>query len=155
MTPRLEYVRALHILALDAVENGLYDAWYRSLCRWYSREFSTPLMEVYDLSDEEVLRTYFEDHLWRLKESSSEESQEAYSSLRESIIKTPDELKAEIQEDDNWADQMINEIKEQEEQSSVAPPKTPKIQDDPNLIDGEQYSISGEDIDFIPEDFGE
>jgi uncharacterized protein (DUF885 family) len=39
------------------------DARYRSICRWYSKTFFTPLHEVYDLPPEEVLEAHYEEIL--------------------------------------------------------------------------------------------
>lgn len=39
------------------------DARYRSICRWYSKTFHTPLQDVYDLPPEEVLEAHYEEIL--------------------------------------------------------------------------------------------
>lgn len=44
---------------LDVME-GSFLYHYRRLCRWYSMKFNTPLPQVMELPEEEVLQTFFE-----------------------------------------------------------------------------------------------
>jgi hypothetical protein len=56
------YDAALYKAFLAAIKpDG--DARYRSICRWYSKTFHTPLHEVYDLAPEEVLEAHYEEIL--------------------------------------------------------------------------------------------
>lgn len=169
-TLKAEFIRALHILALDAVECSDYESWYRSICRWYSREFHTPLKEVLEYSDEFVVKTYFEDNLWRTKNSDTDRAEEIYEDLKYRITTPPEELAELEEEDDEWADEMIAQIneelkekgllkdenkiptKEQQSSGTTREEADQLAKLDPNLKDGEQYTISGEGIDFIPED---
>lgn len=56
----MDRVTAIEIQALlDAMEGDfLYH--YRRICRWYSTTFHTPLPMVEEMSEEDVLRTFFE-----------------------------------------------------------------------------------------------
>jgi len=49
------------LAALRAVIDPDTYADYRKICRWFSRTFNTPLLEVYDLSSDFVLQHYLED----------------------------------------------------------------------------------------------
>ena len=49
------------------------DARYRSICRWYSKTFHTPLHEVYDLPAEEVLEAHYEELLEEMPEEAREQ----------------------------------------------------------------------------------
>lgn len=54
------FQRSLQILALDAIVRPDWEASYRRVCRWYSRNFHVPLPEVYELPIADVMRDYFE-----------------------------------------------------------------------------------------------
>lgn len=54
------FLQSLQILALDAVLSPDWEASYRHVCRWYSKEFSTPLHTVEDLPIIEVMTHYYE-----------------------------------------------------------------------------------------------
>lgn len=60
------------------------DARYRSICRWYSKTFYTPLHEVYDLPPEEVLEAHYEEVL-------EEMPPEARDQKLAEILEDPDE----------------------------------------------------------------
>lgn len=48
---------ALHNILFD---NSDSDYQYRKVCRWYSKEFHTPLKDVYEMPIEDVLLNYWE-----------------------------------------------------------------------------------------------
>lgn len=63
----MDFVEAVRVIALRDVANTRRDPpqgdsayLMRTIRRWYSREFATPLSDVEDLPDEEVLQHYFE-----------------------------------------------------------------------------------------------
>lgn len=53
--------KAAQYAALKAVIDPDTFADYRKICRWFSRTFVTPLVEVYDLPSDFVLQHYLED----------------------------------------------------------------------------------------------
>jgi hypothetical protein len=116
----IETYRAIQVLALKNAEDQSFEAWYRSIERWYSEKFSTSLLEVEALPEEKVLETYFEDHYRELfiAATKNEEAGRLYGELRDSII-FPQETERAAQDDDAWADQMIAEIKADEEKAAA------------------------------------
>ena len=57
--------KALSDIALAGVMNPTEKVFYRRVCRWYSREFATPLRDVETCSPEHVLTHYYEDYYER------------------------------------------------------------------------------------------
>ena len=53
-------IKLLHDIALANVANPDAAYFYRSVCRWYSKTFNTPLTVVETLAPEHVLINYFE-----------------------------------------------------------------------------------------------
>lgn len=58
----INYFLALRTIALRDVLMASGEYHLRSVFRWYSRTFHTPLHEVGDLPQEDVLRAYYEEH---------------------------------------------------------------------------------------------
>lgn len=90
MSDSLDYIDAIRLKALRAVLDPDASAWFRSVMRWYSREFSTPLKEVADLDIEEVLVAYFEEQYSSLKDG-DEHGQETLDRILQELIETQDE----------------------------------------------------------------
>lgn len=53
--------KSAQIAALRAVIDPDLFADFRKICRWFSKNFATPLVEVYDLPSDFVLQHYLED----------------------------------------------------------------------------------------------
>lgn len=56
----MEYFRALRLAAMKSVVEPDLDAQLRHIYRWYSTHFHTPLHEVYDLCQEDILEAFYE-----------------------------------------------------------------------------------------------
>jgi hypothetical protein len=56
----VDLYEAYQLLAARAILLPDREAWYRHVCRWYSKTFHTPLHEVQDLPTEFVLQNYYE-----------------------------------------------------------------------------------------------
>jgi hypothetical protein len=137
-------VRDIQILALGNIEDPDGEAYYRKICRWYSKEFSTPLETVmYDIPERDVLLHYYENLYYELYHDESEEGQMRYFALREAILRTEkDVVEEEIQaeEDDEWALEMVEQIRREEEaarakKAQKTPAKTDTSPTKPNLKD--------------------
>ena len=97
-------LRALRILAIQSVEDPTYEQVYAKICRWYSREFHTPLPEVEKMAEEMVFKVYFEDKYQSLAKG-SEEEQAQYKKDRYEIVtdkRLEDLEKVVAQQDDDW-----------------------------------------------------
>lgn len=90
----MDYYRALRLLAMRAVEKPDREANLRSIYRWYSRTFHTPLPQVEDLPIEEVLMTYYESTYEDLGDE--ERAREL-----ESLLETPQEAQEKRRRQDS------------------------------------------------------
>lgn len=157
-------LKSIRILAFCEVDNETFEAWYRHICRWYSREFHTPLDKVLEMSEEYILQTYYEDIFYKLKSSTTGDNQEAqtqYNEIKSSLIKESrptDDSKtlSEIaeEEDDEWYQEELARIQQETDaKSNKKDSKFKKIADKsqkPNLKDEPQtLFFDGED----PEDY--
>jgi primosomal protein N' len=59
--PDFNYYKYLQIKAIDSIFNPTDTYFQRKICRWYSKEFSTPLKQVLSMHFEEVLTHYYEN----------------------------------------------------------------------------------------------
>lgn len=95
----IEWPRALRILALKEAlsPEPSHDYFIRKVFRWYSKTFSTPLHQVYDLPLFDVLQAYYEESYANLaEEKDTPEFHEQLSNLS----KTEAELQKETLEKD-------------------------------------------------------
>lgn len=140
-------LRSIRILAVKSVENPDWESSYRKICRWYSKEFSTPLKQVESLSEYDVLLTYFEETYQNMASSPVEEMKNRYKEIKTLLIKGEEIVKQEQveieQQDDAWAAEMAEEIKKQQEKDEQN--QQSKIETEPNLIDVEdKFELQGE-----------
>lgn len=80
----LSFWQSVKLLAAEAVLLPDSEAFYRSVCRWYSQSFSTPLTEVFDLPMGWVLQNYYE-HKW------GEIDREELAAIIEELLETPEQ----------------------------------------------------------------
>jgi hypothetical protein len=99
-------LRALRVIALNEADEKLFPAWYKSLCRWYSREFHTPLVQVEDMSEDYVIRTWYEDIFWRLNSGTKEQKEKFDEIVFEVLAEESQQVKSDVEqmqeEDDAW-----------------------------------------------------
>jgi len=144
----------VQIIAMSSVENPTWKSQYRSICRWFSREFSTPIDVVEnDLDVVYVLTHYYESSFSQLKESGSEDSNTKYEEIKDELLlsRMPESavLAAEA-EDDDWEAEMQAEIAEslrkQKEKEEVEKKEVDTAEElkDPNLNDELEFTVQGE-----------
>lgn len=132
-------IKDLQLISLANVELPTWLSEFRRICRWYSREFSTPLDYVEnDLSPEYILRHYYEDIFSNLKGSSADDAAERYERLKLTLMGEIDE-EEEIKEDNEWADEILREIKNAQKQEKIS-----KTVENPNINDEMDINVSGE-----------
>lgn len=98
----MDYWHALQLKALKAVLYPDRDYTLRRIHRWYSKTFFTPLEQVYDLPEEEVLLAYFEDNFEEL--SSNPEREQELESLKFRLTETEEETARRLKNEDSIAD---------------------------------------------------
>lgn len=145
-----ENLKNIQILSLNESVEKTFNAWYASVCRWYSRNFFTPLIQVEDFPPERVLKTYYDDIFYKLATSDDEDSQKKLQEEIDKIVyhstKTEEDITEEEQaqaDDDAWYEQELAKLNEEL-----------KAKGEPNLID------TGKDSEFVevedlPPEFGE
>lgn len=144
-------LRDLQILALDAVENPDFDAFYRRICRWYSEKFSTALPEVINLDPIHVFQTYYEERFSAAYNPGDEKAMEEYQRIKNAVC-FPDQVAAEEADDDAWEQQMQKDIESQNVQAAKKAEELvaqqPEPEQPPNtqgkLDKGEEITFSGE-----------
>lgn len=104
----------LQEIALANVLNPDQPYFYRSVCRWYSEKFHTPLHQVFDLPMEFVFLNYFES----ITENQEEEELEVR--CRKAIDPTYEESEEESIQD------LIDMIQEEEKTGKKPPKAKPK-----------------------------
>jgi hypothetical protein len=145
-------INALRVIALADADELSPEAWYKSKCRWYSREFHTELQKVVEMPIEVVLGTYYEDLYWNLRNGSNDQIQQ----LNQIILNTlatdsptfqqeQDKIEAE---DDEWYEQELAayhaqlEAQDRELAAKKLKAKEPGILiDNPNLSGNTQTTV--------------
>lgn len=154
-----KWFRSIMLLSLDAIENPTIQDTYRRICRWYSKNFNTPLHDVEGLDPEFVLRAYWEDYIYEMAEKASdgdEKAETVYEEFIGALIKDNSEIEKEGDEDDKLLEEMRQQVekenqanKEKINKNKDSEQPTESIED-PNLREiEEQITIPSEDdIDF-------
>ena len=101
----MDFVEAARIQAMRDVMEGGFLYHYKRICRWYSQKFYTPLPQVEELSEEEVLSAFFETQF----ETMSKAEQ---IKLATEMTETPEEAKDRKKEEDDQSDDAF--LKKQE-----------------------------------------
>ena len=137
-----EILKAIRAIALAKAQEPDYEYSYRKICRWYSREFSTPLEDVLGLDEEHVLQTYFEDTYDRVvNNTDTDEGVEEYETLKADVLgKLEAEQAAQEMADAKWQQDMTEEVMKSEEEAAKA-----KANKDPNLDKIESINKTFED----------
>jgi hypothetical protein len=152
----IETLRRLQILALKAVEQPSWEDFYRKICRWYSKTFYTPLPQVLEMSELEVLRTYYEekyDEIYQVKDKDNI-TKDMYEQMRNSILYGSvyeELLKQEELEIEKELEAIRKEYEEAEKsnkinnkQNSDTPSSSPNLIDKDLLEKEDVFNLDGE-----------
>lgn len=137
-------IRDIQILAIKSAEQPDWGDIYRTICREYSEKYHTPLHIVENELDQEyVLSHYYEDLFQDLfrKSKEDEKVRQSYNELRLGIL-DPDKAEKQINEDDAWAQEMLNKL---EQEGSFKSLNEPKTTENPNIIkkiEDDEFEIS-------------
>lgn len=122
----MELYHALQLSAMAAALKPDREAWFRGICRWYSKEFSTSLLDVYDLPTEHVLQEYYES---RFEEMEDEEREEHIARLLETDEQRDARELTEVQAEragDEMYDQLNRQVQEDVDKGRLAPRYEPR-----------------------------
>jgi hypothetical protein len=89
----MNHYDALKLLALRAVMKPDGDAHFRSICRWYSITFHTPLHMVEEIPEEDILIAYYEKTYEDMEDPERQE-------LLKVLLETEEEKKAKARAKD-------------------------------------------------------
>lgn len=64
-----DYYKYKQLDAVDAILNNRIDYFQRKVCRWFSKEFNTPLEAVYTLPWDFVIQNYYEGLIEQMRAS--------------------------------------------------------------------------------------
>lgn len=142
-----ELLRAIRLIALEEISEGTYDAFYRKTCRWYSRNFYTPLSQVMEMADEELFRVYFEDSIQNVKSMGEEKFLEYIKDVidEEARNNSPEEAAQEDADDDEWYEEELRRLKEADDKKVT---ENESLAENPNLFkeqDSGVFVFTGED----------
>lgn len=117
--------KAEQLKAAQAVLEDTNDFFYRKVCRWYSKTFSTELTKVYDMPFHFILQQYYEEKL------SEKDYNETFQYVTDNLL--GEFIKKKEMEDQAFMESLLKEqaersarkkIKQQEENKE---PKIPAI----------------------------
>ena len=112
-----ELIKAIQILALRAVEDPNDEDSYAKICRWYSKEFSTPLHEVETLDPVYVLTHFFQSRFVDLYSGSDQDAAQ-YDEERANLL-YPEKVKDKVSKDEDWIRKLQEEEAAQERGEKV------------------------------------
>lgn len=141
----LDLLKAIRVLAFDAVKNKDSDYLLRHIFRWYSREFHTPLPEVEEMPLEEVLTHFFECRYEGMEDEDLEAEEKRLAETREERLQREEKEKL----DDEDADAFFRDVKA-ESKTQLAKlgtkRKLDEAMDDPDLDRPVLLPIMGEKL---------
>ena len=109
--------KSIQILAVNSIENPTYEDQFRFVCRWFSKTYSVPLNKVDEYTEEEILRAWFEEKFKEMLESGDDSQRKYYEEMRQNII-YEEELKGADKEDEDWVEEMQNQVKNDADNAS-------------------------------------
>lgn len=151
----MTFLEAIRLKALYAVQHPDRQYFIRTVIRWYSKTFHTPIQAVEELLLEEVLQTYYEEQYRDLP------PEELEKEIKELTLDPEEQIKQKLLEDQEEAEiweigQMI--AKEQREHElKAAQPKDPIRAEEQRQklirdVDSDLPSSEGIHMDFVTDD---
>jgi hypothetical protein len=123
-------LNAIAALAFCSADSPDWAAFYRKVCRWFSSKFAVPLPEVEDsLSEEYVLKHYFEDMYLQLAESTSDDAHKQWTETKgriAALYRDRADGEEDLDEDSYWEKALEEEFRRdnpgltQENRDSIA-----------------------------------
>lgn len=121
--------------AVEAILTNSNEYHYRKICRWFSKEYSTPLMEVYKMPWDFVLQNYYESFL------ETRPYNEVYDlAVQDYLPEMAEEYEKELQE---FADSLVDE----QEQTLERKEKQQSLDKKPS---SEQEEVKEEEVEIEP-----
>lgn len=93
----MDPIETIRIQSMLNVMEGDFLYHYRRICRWYSKTFFTPLHQVMELEEEDVLQAFFESQF-------EDMTKPARRKMAYEMTETDEELKARKKEEDSHSD---------------------------------------------------
>lgn len=133
-------INNLKAICLANALNPDFEFVYRRICRWYSKEYSTPLPDVEAMAAESVLKHYFENWFDGLVTSKDPDAKDELDRLKVQLVGTTEDL----EEDDKWEEEMLAKINAENGKDASAKPNEST----------EGHSVDPPNLEDIEENFG-
>lgn len=130
----LDHLKAIRLLAFRAVEKPDHEYILRNICRWYSREFYTPLSEVEAIPLETLLTHYFEVRYEQMTDEEREDIRVFLCERREERLKREAEEEIKAVDDAAFEAMVREEAKAQEVKNAEERRKFPDRADDAPVV---------------------
>lgn len=109
--PDLDLLKAIRLLAYDAVTRKGSEYILRFIFRWYSREFSVPLPQVDEIPLEDVLQAFFECRYEQMDEHEREDEESKLRETQPERLEREAREKRESEDDDDFLREAIAEAR--------------------------------------------
>ena len=124
-----DFLRDIQVLVLEDVESSSLDFFYKTMCKWYSKTYFTPLLTVMnDIDPEHVARVFYEDRFQKLAESDDEAAAQEWARIKDMLLMDEEELEEYLQEEQideeeeqDWIKELINANKEEKTKAAEEP----------------------------------
>lgn len=134
------------MIVLEKIESNTIGSFYDSICKWYSKTYHTPLLEVLnEIDPEHIITVYYEDKFELMSNSEDEAAIQEWTQLKAMLLMDEDELAAhlageEIDEDDDqtWMKELL-EANKKEKEVKV---KEPEMSEEEKKIYEEEFNFS-------------
>ena len=136
----MDNVKAIKLIALkDVMLTASAEAQWRSVARWYSKTFATPLHEVEDLPRLDIIQAYFEEHYENMNEG------ELHNELQ-SLLKPEDALQDSLNksQDEASVDDLVRQAEEENKALKSQPRTLPKKKATPQEASKEMMAAIAE-----------
>jgi len=128
-----ELIRAIRILAVQSVEDASDEDVYAKVCRFYSKEFNTPLHMVEELDPIYVLTHFFQHRYEQL--SNGEDNDKLRYEREKALLLWPEDVEKRQRDDEEWVRQLEQEmLAQQQGNANKTEEVVQKAMDDLNLI---------------------
>lgn len=121
----LDYLKAIRLLAWNAVEKRPSDYLMRHIYRWYSKTFHVPLPQVDDLPIEDVLQAFFEERYENLPDEERDDEEERLRETRAERLAREAREREEQESDDAFFREAQAEAARQRQAAPVLDKKLP------------------------------
>lgn len=148
-----EMIKMVQILALKAVEEPSSEDVYNKICRWYSKEFCTPLPQVLDLDPVHVLQNFFEQRYEAIRDSGDKGDAE-FEKIKEYLL-FPEEVDRADKAADDWVKRLEAEMKAEQDRKNGVKSAADQVADSmaQSMINSVEKALEELNLTDVPDAF--